>query len=125
MAQRRAAAFRHASVPSFDRSAQDDSEASLDIAGQLAEVFRSIDGNARETEAHAAAADAKLREASKALAQAQSHITATEDRLRELEERALLAEAEACEAKQALAAVEEALGRLLRARSGTASSSSI
>jgi hypothetical protein len=54
-------------------------------------------------------ADLKLQDASRALEQAQSRITAQEDRLAALEFKTQAAEAEAREAKNALALVEEAI----------------
>jgi chromosome segregation ATPase len=131
-------------VPSFPRpSVPDSGTTALNLVYQAAEVFRSIEDQARETEARAQSlcksaverlkladqrieaaerarretiseADCKLQDASRALKQAQSRILATEDQLTAMEFRAQAAEAEAREAKQALALVEEAIrGRLL------------
>jgi len=66
-------------------------------------------------------AEHKLREASKALKQAQSRITAAEDLLTALEFRAQSAEAQLCDAKQTLLQVELAIReRFLNAESATA-----
>jgi hypothetical protein len=58
-------------------------------------------------------AEGKLRDASRALGQAQSRLQAEGDRLTAMEFRAQAAEAEAREVKQALALVEEAIRRRL------------
>ena len=114
----------------------------LDLVHQAAEVFRSMEDQARESEARAQSlcksamerlrraetraeaaertqrdivisADDKLRDASRALKQAQSRIDALQDQLAALEFRAEAAEAEASEAKHSLALVEEAIRRRL------------
>jgi len=108
---------------------------------QAAEVFSSMEDHARATEARAQSlcksalerldlaegrietvererreAINKLRDASKALEEAQLRIIAVEDRLTVAEFRAQAAETDAREAKQALALVEEAIrSRLLSA----------
>ena len=103
---------------------------------QAAEIFNSIENNAREIEARAQAmcksaaerlrlaeqrtvsaenslreviadADRKLSDASRALTQVEFRIAATEDKAAAAEIRAQVAEAEAREAKQALALVED------------------
>ena len=145
MAQRnlRELADRGENAPSFARpSISDSGETALNLVYQAAEVFRSIEDQAEETEARAQAlcksalerlklaemrteaaerarreliteAECKLQDASRALAQAQSRIEAAEDRLTAVEFRAQAAEAEAREAKQALALVEEAIRQRL------------
>ena len=145
MAQRnlRALAVQGENVLSFARpSIPDSAETALNLVYQAAEVFRSIEDQAQETEARAQAlcksamerlklaemrteaaeraqreliteAECRLQDASRALKQAQSRIEATEDRLTAVEFRAQAAEAEAREAKQALALVEEAIRRRL------------
>jgi hypothetical protein len=130
-------------VLSFARPSVPDSGATaLNLVFQAADVFRSIEDHARETEARAqslcksalerirfaemrteaaeraqreliTAAECKLQDASRASNQAQSRIEATEDRLTAVEFRAQAAEAEAREARQALALVEEAIRRRL------------
>jgi chromosome segregation ATPase len=130
-------------VLSFARPSVPDSGATaLNLVYQAAEVFRSMEDQARETEARAQSlcrsaterlkhaekrieaaerarqeliteAECKLQDASRALKQAQSRIEAAEDRLTAVEFRAQAAEAEAREAKQALALVEEAIRRRL------------
>jgi hypothetical protein len=117
----------------------------LNLVYQAADVFRSIEEHARETEARAQSfcvstlerlrlaemraetaeraqrefivnAEHKLQEACRALQHAQSCIEAQKDKLAAVEIRAEVAEAEAREARQALALVEEAIRkRLLRA----------
>jgi hypothetical protein len=120
----------------------DSGTTALNLVYQAAEVFRSMEDHAQETEARAQAlcksalerlklaemrteaaerarrefiteAECKLQDASRALVQAQSRIEASEDRLTAAEFRAQAAEAEAREAKQALALVEEAIRRRL------------
>jgi hypothetical protein len=144
MAQRNVrVADRDENVLSFARSSIPDSgEKALNLVYQAAEVFRSMEDHARETEARAQAlcksamerlklaemrteaaeraqreliteAECKLQDASRPLTQAQSRIEAAEDRLTAVEFRAQAAEAEAGEAKQALALVEEAIRRRL------------
>jgi len=114
----------------------------LDLVYQAADVFRSMEERARDTEARAQAlcksaseklrraemraetaeraqrelivnAEHKLQDASRALEQAESRIEAQQDQLTAVEFRAQAAEAEAREAKQALALVEEAIRRRL------------
>ena len=123
-------------------SIPDSGTTALNLVYQAAEVFRSMEDHARETEALAqslcksalerlklaetrteaaerarreliAEAECKLQDASRALKQAQSRIVAAEDRLTAVEFRAQAAEAEAREAKQALGFVEEAIRRRL------------
>ncbi len=139
----RGSVSRDENVLSFARPSVPDSGATaLNLVYQAADVFRSIEDDARETEARAQSlcksalerirfaemrteaaeraqretiieAECKLQDASRALNQAQSRIQATEDRLTAVEFRAQAAEAEAREAKQALALVEEAIRRRL------------
>jgi hypothetical protein len=139
----RAAAQRDENVLSFPRPLTSDAgAAALDLVYQAAEVFRTMEERARETEARAQAlcksaseqlrraeiraeaaeraqrelivnAEHKLQEASTALQQAQSRFEAQQDQLTAVEFRAQAAEAEAREAKQALALVEEAIRRRL------------
>jgi len=145
MAQRnlRASVGSGENVLNFARPSIPDSGATaLNLVYQAADVFRSMEDQARETEARAQSlcrsaaerlkhaekrieaaerarneilteAECKLQDASRALKQAQSRIQATEDRLTAVEFRAQAAEAEAHEAKQALALVEEAIRRRL------------
>jgi chromosome segregation ATPase len=139
----RASVGRDENILSFARpSIPDSGTTALNLVYQAAEVFRSIEDQARETEARAQSlcksalerlklaetrteaaerarcqlvteAECKLQDASRALQQAQSRIEAAEDRLTAVEFRAQAAEAEAREAKQALALVEEAIRRRL------------
>ena len=139
----RGSVSRDENVLSFARPSVPDSGATaLNLVYQAADVFRSIEDDARETEARAQSlcksalerirfaemrteaaeraqretiieAECKLQDASRALNQAQSRIQATEDRLTAVEFRAQAAEAEAREARQALALVEEAIRRRL------------
>jgi hypothetical protein len=124
------------------RSVPDSGETALNLVYEAADVFRSIEDRAQQTEARARAlcksamdrlklaemrteaaerarrevvveAECKLQDASRALTQAQSRFEATEDRLTAAEFRAQAAETEAREAKQALALVEEAIRRRL------------
>ena len=145
MAQRnlRASVGRDENVLSFARPSVPDSGATaLNLVYQAAEVFRSMEDHARETEARAQSlcrsaaerlkhaekrieaaerarreliteAECKLQDASRALKQAQSRTEAAEDKLTAMEFRAQAAEAEAREAKEALALVEEAIRRRL------------
>jgi chromosome condensin MukBEF complex kleisin-like MukF subunit len=145
MAQRnlRASAGRDDNVLSFPRPLQPDfGTTALNLVYQAAEVFRSIEDHARQTEARAQSlcksaaerlkiaemrteaaerarreiiceADCKLQDASRALKQAQLRIEAAEDQLTAVEFRAQAAEAEAHETKQALALVEQAIRRRL------------
>jgi hypothetical protein len=114
----------------------------LNLVYQAAEVVRGIEDRAKETEARAQTlcrsamerlklaelraeaaervqrevlveAECKLQDASRALAQAQSLIEATEDRLTAAECRAQVAEVDAHDARRALALVEEAIRRRL------------
>ena len=120
----------------------DGASAALDLVYQAAEMFRDLQDGARETEARAhslcraasekvrsaearaevaeqahrelmLAADEKLQDASRALAQAQSNICIQEDKLLASKFRAQKAEAEVREVKQALALVEEAIRKRL------------
>jgi hypothetical protein len=141
MAQRnfRASAARGENVPSYrPLSVPDKAATALDLVCQAADVFRTIEEHAHETEARAQslseklrlaemraelseraqreliiATDHKLQEASRALEHAQSRIKAQEDQLTAVEFRAQAAEAEARETKQALALVEDAIRRRL------------
>jgi chromosome condensin MukBEF complex kleisin-like MukF subunit len=133
----------NANVLSFAKpSVPDSGTTALNLVYQAAEVFRSMEDHARETEARAQSlcksalerlklaekrteaaerarreliteAECKLQDASRALRQTQSRIEAAEDRLTAAEFRAQAAEAEAREARQALALVEEAIRRRL------------
>jgi chromosome condensin MukBEF complex kleisin-like MukF subunit len=139
----RVSVSRDENVLSFARpSVPDSGTTALNLVYQAAEVFRSIEDHARETEARAQSlcksalerlrlaemraeaaerarcqliteAECKLQDASRALKQTQSRIEAAEDRLTAVEFRAQAAEAEAREATQALALVEEAIRRRL------------
>ena len=140
MAQRnsRASVGRDENVLSFPPSAPDKGATALDLVHQAADVFRSMEEHARETEARAQSlcasalerlrvaemraeaaeraqreliitAEHKLQGACRALEQAKSRIVAQEDKLTAIEFRAQAAEAEAREAKQALALVEDAI----------------
>jgi hypothetical protein len=134
---------RDETAQSFDRpSVPDSCTSALNLVYQAAEVFRSMEDHARETEARSQSlcksalerlrlaekrteaaeqarrefiieAECKLQDASRALEQAQLRIGAAEDRLTAAEFRAQAAEAEAREARQALALVEEAIRRRL------------
>jgi hypothetical protein len=123
-------------------SAPDQGATALELVYQAADVFRSIEAQARETEARAqsfctnafervrlaemraeaaeraqreftAAAEHKLQDACKALEQAQTCIEAQKEKLIAFELRAEVAEAEARKAKEALALVEEAIRKRL------------
>ena len=123
-------------------SVPDQGATALELVYQAADVFRSMEVQARETEARAqslctnaferlrlaerraesaeraqrefiAAAEHKLQEACKALQQAQSCIETQKEKLIAFELRAEVAEAEARQAKQALALVEEAIRKRL------------
>jgi hypothetical protein len=139
----RASERQERKVLSFSRpSALDASTTALDLVYQAADVFRSMEEHARETEARAQAlckraaerlrhaemraetaeraqreliinAEHKLQDASRALEQAQSRIGEQQDQLTAVEFRAQAAEAEAREAKQTLALVEEAIRKRL------------
>ena len=115
----------------------------LDLVYQAAEIFSSIENNAREIEARAQAmcksaaerlrladqrtesaenslrgviadADRKFSDASRALSEVALRVTTADDKAAAAEVRAQVVEAEAREAKQALALVEDAIrGRLL------------
>ena len=122
--------------------APDKGATALDLVYQAADVFRSMEEHARETEARAQSlcataleglrlaemrakaaeraqrellinAEQKLQEASRALEKAHSRIEAQEDKLTALELRAQAAETDARQAKEALALVEEAIRRRL------------
>ena len=148
----RVSVSRDESVLSFARpSVPDSGTTALNLVYQAAEVFRSMEDHARETEARAQSlcksaveklkfadqrieaaerarreltseADCKLQDAARALKQAQSRIVAAEDQLTAMEFRAQAAEAEAREAKQSLALVEEAIRRRLLCASPEADS---
>ena len=123
-------------------SAPDNGATALELVYQAADVFRSMELQARETEARAQSlctnalerlrlaemraeaaehaqrefivtAEHKLQDACKALQQAQSCIEAQKDKLIAVEFRAEVAEAEARQAKEALALVEEAIRKRL------------
>jgi hypothetical protein len=145
MAQRNsgASAGRDENVLSFHpASAHDKGAAALDLVDQAADVFRSMEEHARETEARAQSlctsalerlrlaemraeaaeraqrefvttAEHKLKEACRALERAQSCIEAQKDKLTAAEFRAEVAEAEARQAREALALVEEAIRQRL------------
>ena len=114
----------------------------LDLVYQAAEIFSSIENNAREIEARAQAmcksaaerlrladqrtesaenslrgviadADRKLSDASRALSEVALRAHTAEDKAAAAEDRAKVVEAEAREAKQALALVEDAIRRRL------------
>src|SRR5215510_14369547 len=140
MAQRnsRASVGGVEAVPIFPSPlAPDKGATALDLVYQAADIFRSMDKHARETEARAqslctsalerlrlaemraeateraqreliATAERKLQHACRALEQAHSCIEAEKDKLTAAELRAKVAETEAREAKEALALVEEA-----------------
>ena len=122
--------------------APDKGATALDLVNQAAEVFRSMEKQACETEARAQSlctgalerlrlaevraeaaeraqreliitAERKLQHACRALEQAQSCIEAQKDKLTAIEVRAEVAEAEARHVKEALALVEEAIRRRL------------
>jgi hypothetical protein len=122
-------------------SAPDKGATALDVVHQAADVFRSMEKHARETEARAqklcrsameklrlaemraeAAERAqrelivKLQDACRALEQAKSRIETQEDKLTAAELRARVAEAEARETKKALTPVEEATGSVFFAQ---------
>jgi len=136
--------FLHGNIYSFPRamSAPDGTTTALDLVYQAAEVFRELEGRARETEVRAQSlcraasekvrvaemraeaaerahrellveADRKLQDASRALEQSQSYVDAQADRLTAAEFRAQAAEAEAREIKRSLALVEEAIRKRL------------
>jgi hypothetical protein len=123
-------------------SAPDRGATALDLVYQAADVFRTMEEHARETEARAQSlctgalerlrlaeiraeaaeraqrdfiitAEHKLHDACKALQQAQSCIEAQKDKLLAAELRAEVAEAEARQAKEALTLVEEAIRKRL------------
>ena len=122
--------------------APDKGAIALDLVNQAADVFRSMEEHARETEARAQSlcssalerlrlaemrveaaeraqreliitAERKLQHACRALEQARSCIEAQKDKLTALELRAEVAEADARQAKEALALVEEAIRKRL------------
>lgn len=146
MAQRnlRASVRRNENVLSFSRPTTPgrDGAKALDLVYQAADLFRSMEDRARDTEARAQSlcqsaaeklrhaetraetaereqreliisTDHRLREASRALEQAQLRLEAQQNQLTAVEFRAQAAEAEARQAKQALALVEEAIQRRL------------
>jgi len=130
-------------ILNFARSSAPEAGArAIDLVYQAAEVFSTIENNAREIEARAQAlcrsaadrlmqaeqraeaaeyslrevvadADSKLQAASKALTQVELRITAAEDKATAAEIRAQIAESEAREARQTLALVEDAIRRRL------------
>jgi polyribonucleotide nucleotidyltransferase len=129
-------------LPPSAAPAPDEGSAALDLVYQAAEAFRASQERARETEAHAqflcrqaseklqqaemraegaerayreltVAVDQKLKEAYRALEQAQANISAQMDKQVAAEFRAQQAEAQAREAKRALELVEEAIRRRL------------
>ena len=132
-------------------SAPDEAATALDLVYQAADVFRSMEEHARETETRAQSlcasalerlrlaemraeaaelaqrelsitAEYKLQHACRALEQAQSCIEAQKDKLRATELRAQMAEAEAQKAKEALALVEDAIRKRLLCASSDADS---
>jgi hypothetical protein len=139
----RASVERDENVPGFlPASTRDKGTTALDLVYQAADVFRSMEEHARETEARAQSlctsalerlrlaemrADAaeraqrdfiittehRLQDACRALQQAQLSIQAQKDKLTATELRAEVAEAEARQAKEALALVEEAIRKRL------------
>jgi len=145
MAQRnsRASVGGDEAVPIFPSPlAPDQGATALDLVYQAADVFRSMEKHARETEARAESlctsalerlrlaemraeateraqqelivtAERKLQDACRALEQAKCCIEAQKDKLTAVELRAEVAEAEARQAKEALALVEEAIRRRL------------
>ncbi|WP_249144660.1 hypothetical protein [Bradyrhizobium lablabi] len=103
----------------------------LDLVYQAAEVFRSIEAKARDTELRVEAAERaqrelianterKLKDATRALEEAQKRFEAQQEALTAIERRAQAAEDEAREARQTLALVEEAIRRRLLFTSGEA-----
>ena len=153
MARREArpAVRRDENVLSFERPPVRAAGAdALDLVYQAAEIFNSIENNAREIEARAQAmcksaaerlklaeqrtesaenslrevvadADRKLADASRALTQVELRITAAIDEATAAEIRAQVAETEAREAKQTLGLVEDAIRRRLLCASPEAS----
>jgi hypothetical protein len=124
--------------------APDDAITALDLVYQAADIFRGLQDRARETEARAqslcreasekvrraemraeaaeqaygalmVAVDQKLKEASRALEQAQANLIAQADKQTAAEIRSQRAEAETREAKRALVLVEEAIRKRLLA----------
>ena len=122
--------------------ASDKGAAALDLVDQAADVFRNMEEHARDTEARAQSlctsalerlrlaelradaaerkqrefvitAEQKLKEACRALEQAQSCIEAQRDKLTAAELRAEVAEVEARQAREALALVEDAIRKRL------------
>jgi len=96
----------------------------LDLVYQAADLFRGIEDRVRSSELRAEAAERaqldiinaterKLREASKALEEAQKRIEVQQDQLAGLEFRAETAEAEARDARRTLELVEDAIRRRL------------
>ena len=129
-------------LPPGSAPESDEGSAALDLVYQAADAFRASQDRARETEAHAqflcrqaseklrqaemraegaerayrelkVAVDEKLKDAYRALEQAQTNISAQMDKQVAAEFRAQQAEAEAREAKRALELVEEAIRRRL------------
>jgi hypothetical protein len=131
------------SVLSFRPPPEPDKGATaLDLVNQAADVFRSMEKHARETEARAQSlcmnalerlrlaemraeaaeraqrevtitAERRLQDACRALEQARSSIEVQKDKLTAVELRAEVAEVEARQAKEALALVEEAIRKRL------------
>lgn len=108
-------------------SIPDTGATALNLVDQVADILRAMEEQIREAEARAqvlcmraaaaertqrefvVAAEDKLKDACRALQQAQSYIEAQRDKLTAAELRAEIAEAEAQQAKGALARVEEAI----------------
>lgn len=139
----RASVGRDENVLGFSpASTPDTAAAALDLVEQAADVFRGMEEHAREAEARAQSictnalerlrlaemraeaaeraqrdfvitAEQKLKEACRALEQAQSRIEVHKDKLMAAELRAEVAEAEAHQAREALALVEEAIRKRL------------
>ncbi|WP_426434383.1 hypothetical protein [Bradyrhizobium genosp. P] len=107
----------------------------LDLVYQAADLFRNIEDRVRATEMRADAAERaqfdiistterKLRDASKALEEAQKRIQTQQDQLAALEFRAQTAETESLEARRTLAQVEDAIRRRLLLTGGPADNGS-
>ena len=139
----RADQFQNGNIFTLDRAASTDATTpALELVYQAADIFRELQDRARETEVRAQSlcraasekvrtaemraeaaeqahrelmieADHKLRDASRALGEAQSQINAQADQLTAVEFRAQRAEADALEAKRVLALVEEAIRKRL------------
>jgi hypothetical protein len=142
----RADDFYRGNVYADSEPAPYEATAALDLVYQAADAFRALQDRVRETEARAqslrretservrraemraeaadqdyrqlmAAVDCKLKDASRALEQAQANIKAQTEKLTAAEFRAQEAEAETRAAKQALVLVEETIRRRLLANS--------